>query len=411
MTVGDAAAPPRARRSRGRGAGERSEPLGNERAQLFTARRNEAWALRRRLWEVSSLPRVRACGRVPRAEGGVVLRLTGGASGRAAGFAGLVHCGSPWSCPTCARKIGARRAEEIRAVVEAAGAAGGQAALVTLTLRHHRGHSLADGWDALRYAWSRVTSGKAYQTERERFGIEGWCCAVEVTHGEHGWHPHAHILVIFDGPVSAEMTAQLGVRWFVRWERALARRGFSALYDGGGLDTRLVAMTADSPGALGQYLSKITHEVTGGYVKDGRYGNRSPFAVLRDGLATGLADDLDLWWEFECVAWSRRQLTWSGGLRRRHGLGPEQSDDEIADEDVGTEDVIALPVDTWAAIRDRAEALLTAAEDHGLPGAVAWLDTRGLAWRLATPAPRRAPIHNRGPRTTTTREEPPCPPP
>jgi hypothetical protein len=38
-------------------------------------RRNDAWALRRKLWEISSLARVRACGRVSRTAGGPTLRL------------------------------------------------------------------------------------------------------------------------------------------------------------------------------------------------------------------------------------------------------------------------------------------------------------------------------------------------
>jgi hypothetical protein len=85
-------------------------------------RRNDAWALRRRLWEISSLPRIRACGRVSRTAGAPTLRLSEGR----AGFAGLVSCASPWACPTCARKIGARRAEEIREVVSAVYAEAGR---------------------------------------------------------------------------------------------------------------------------------------------------------------------------------------------------------------------------------------------------------------------------------------------
>jgi hypothetical protein len=37
---------------------------------------------------------------------------------------------------------------------------------------------------------------------------------------------------------------------------------------------------------------------------------------------------------------------------------------------MGGDDVIALPADTWRAIRDRAEQLLTAAEIDGITGAI-----------------------------------------
>lgn len=267
-------------------------------------------------------------------------------------------------------------------------AAGGSAALVTLTLRHHRGHPLAKSWDALRYGWSRVVSGKAYVAERAQFGVQGWCAAVEVTRGEeHGWHPHLHVLVMLDGPLSDDMIGELAGRWHQRFERAVGRRGYASLADRGGLDAR--AVTMDGSGALGTYLSKISHEVTGGSNKDGRFGNRSPFALLRDGLATGLADDLEAWWEFEKASHGRRQLTWSQGIRDLYGVGPEQSDAEIAEEDLGSADLIALPAETWRVVRDVAEELLTAAEKDGLVGAVAWLRSRGLDWHRVTAAPRR----------------------
>lgn len=375
--------------------GPPSGPLGNNAPISSTAgsdaareRRNEAWALRRRLWEISSLPRVRACGRVSRTEGGPVLRVSGEGGDRRAGFAGLAHCGSPWACPCCARRIGAQRAEEIREVVSAVDAEGGMCGLVTLTLRHHAGHALADSWGALRHAWGRVTSGRAYQKERERFGIEGWISCVEVTHSDRsGFHPHLHIVLAFDGPISSEMLTELAGRWFARFERALARRGFSALEFQGGLDARTVS--ADSSGALAVYLSKLALEVAGGTTKTARrQGSRTMWQVLADGLATGLADDLETWEQYERASHGRKQVTFSRGLRQRYRLAEEESDEDIASADLGGEDLIALPAETWHAVRDHAEQLLTAAEVDGLPGAIAWLTARRLDWARATAAPR-----------------------
>ena len=54
-----------------------------------------------------------------------------------------------------------------------------------------------------------------------------------------------------------------------------------------------------------------------------------------------------------------KQVTFSRGLRRRYKLAEEDSDEEIADRDMGGADVIALPVETWRAIHDHAEQLLT----------------------------------------------------
>jgi Replication protein len=234
-------------------------------------------------------------------------------------------------------------------------AEGGGCGLVTLTLRHHAGHALTDSWGALRHAWSRITSGRAWVREQERFGITGWIAAVEVTHSDrNGFHPHLHVVVCFDTPVSDLLLAELGGRWFARFERALVRRGFTALEFQGGLDTRTVS--ADSSGALGVYLSKLALEVSGGTTKTARrQSSRTMWQVLRDGLDTGLADDLDTWAEYQRASHGRKQVTFSRGLRRRYRLADEQTDDEIADRDMGGDDVIALSPASWQAIRDHAE--------------------------------------------------------
>jgi hypothetical protein len=339
------------------------------------------------------LARVRDCGRITHISGaGPTLRLSKTDDGvSVAGYAGLVSCGSVWSCPTCAAKIGNERAGEIKDLVRAVDSAGGGAGLITLTLRHHRGHRLDEAWGALRHAWSRVTSGKTYMAEVTRFGIDGWACAVEVTHGaDHGWHPHAHVLVIFDRPVSDETVETLAGRWWLRWSRALARKGFDAIADRGGLDARQVRLDPEAGAVLGGYLSKIAREVTGGHTKTGRLGNRTPFHILDDALTIGLVDDFDLWSEWEQASRGRRQLTWSRGLRDRYGVRHERSDDEIAaDDDLASDDLVALPAETWREVRPVAEDLLTVAEREGLPGVVRWLDARGLGWMWATRAPRR----------------------
>jgi hypothetical protein len=70
----------------------------------------------------------------------------------------------------------------------------------------------------------------------------------------------------------------------------------------------------------------------------------------------------------------------SRGLRRRYRLAEEETDEEIAGLDFGSEDLIALPAETWSAIRECAEELLTAVEVDRLLGAQVWLTKRGFAW-------------------------------
>jgi hypothetical protein len=256
-------------------------------------------------------------------------------------------------------------------------------------MRHRFGVALARYWDALTAAWGRVTSGKIWQAEQRFYGVVGWLRAVEITHGEAGWHIHVHAVIVMDGPVSAELFAELGAGMFRRWERALARRGYSAVAERGGLDTRMLQLTGRSIDAAADYISKAAFEVASPATKDGRNGNRSPFAILADGLATGLADDLELWWEYETASHDRRQLTWSRDLRNWAGLRGERSDEEIAAADQHGSTLLMLPGETWCQVRNSAHVLLGVAEAGGIAAAQAWLDRRGLSWFLPTSAQER----------------------
>ncbi|MDN5918665.1 MAG: protein rep [Pseudonocardia sp.] len=308
------------------------------------------------------------------------------------------------SCPCCASKVGARRAEEIETVVERVHAEGGSAALITLTARHHSGLKLKDTVDAVTYAWGRVTSGGAYAKEVERYGITGWVCVLETTHSEAaGYHPHRHALVLFDSPMSQEILENLAGEWFERWRRGLLRRGcpeaqangttthrrcsdlcrsaYEPIADKGGLDVRRV----DGPGVLGAYLSKIQHEMAGSAHKRGRGESRTPFQILADFARWGNADDWDLFAEYETAMHRRRTMTWAEGTRERYGV-EVVTDEEIVEEDMGGEDTLALPIETWKAIRNRSEDLLAAAERDGVTGATVYLSERGLSWSWAEPS-------------------------
>src|ERR1700754_1526244 len=69
-----------------------------------------------------------------------------------------------------------------------------------------------------------------------------------------------------------------------------------------------------------------------------------PFAILRDFLGTGNADDYDLWIVWEKTSHIRRQVTWSRALREWAGLHRERSDGEVAAEDKRGEDAFVLPL-------------------------------------------------------------------
>ena len=336
-----------------------------------------------------------------------------------AGFSGVTSCGSVWACPVCAAKIAAERANDLGAVAEWAVGQGHTMGMVTMTVQHHAGQRLAELWDAVTGAWSDVVKGEAWSGEPEashrrrlerwetdrangwkgsrrrarpvrrvgiadRFGVLGWARAVEVLHGPNGWHPHVHVPVIFDGPVSEDWILILGETIFDRFRRALSRRGFDAVRDSGGLDARRAYAAED----LGGYLAKqLAFEATHGHVKTGRNGSklRAPFQVLADLTATGDADDLDVWREWEHASKGRQQLTWSMGIRALVGLAEVQrSDEEIADDELGDDDVLILDRDTWRAVAPVQLDLLAAAAKGGVAGAVVWLDQTGLTYTITS---------------------------
>jgi hypothetical protein len=259
--------------------------------------------------------------------------------------------------------------------------AGGSASLITLTMRHHSGHRLKDLWQALSAAWRGVISGKQWLADQELGGLLGWVRVVEATHGRNGWHLHVHALVCWDRAVSFQLAQEIGHRMWQRWTRVLERKGLTSWKHRGGVDVRMATLSRDN---LAHYFNKLAREVTSSHTKDSR-GGRSPFKILTDGLATGDADDFDLWSEWEQVSYGKRQLTWSLGihdLRKLADLGSDQSDEEIADEDLAGEDVIALPHSTWDALLrgELTTDLLDAAEIAGVDGARAFLTLRDLEW-------------------------------
>ena len=388
--------------------------LGTHRAQLFTGRsdgvspadaargrRDERIRQRRWLWEHSGRERTRDCGRKSRTLGGPAARLSGEGDDARMGMAGLVTCGS-MTCPCCASKVGAHRAREISDTLRQHRddywhpelKMGGGAVLITLTLRHHVGMALLFLLTVLRYAWGRVTSGGAYQREMTGSGIVGWISSLEITWSRvNGFHPHLHVVVLTDTPVSYEHARDLGERWFLRWERALGRKGVTSVMDSGGLDVRVCDLGDLSTGAIGDYLSKVGREVAGSAAKEGRNGSFSTFGLLREVIATYAADAFGAWEELEATVNGKRVrfLTWSKGaqeIRARAGHAETVTDEEIAATDTGGEDLLVIDPADWPRLRSMLEVFFGVGERDGIVAAALWLTRHRIRYTWCTAAPR-----------------------
>ena len=341
--------------------------------------------LRSKSLDVDGFPlpgRVQLCRRaVQDATGGVSVMVTGSGADARGGLSGVQTCGSVWACPVCSEKINAGRQSELDAGITAWLAAGHSVLFLTLTLRHNKGHRLADLWDAISPAWNRTTSGagvawnggKYDQGDKSRFGIKGYVRLVETKHGANGWHPHVHALLFIEKALVPAEIADLRGRLFARWEKALADRGFSVL-EGVGVDLRPV--TAGD--ALADYFTKNTYgltpsgaayEVTGSHSKRLGKGGVTPFQLLERMVNEGDEKDLERWHEWEAASHGRRQLTWSRGMRDLLALGVEETDSELAEKELPGVVAVVLSRDEWVNGRwwERVPELLDAVEAGTLP--------------------------------------------
>ena len=328
---------------------------------------------------------------------------------------GLVTCGKIHLCPVCSAKIRAARSEEIDTVTAAWQAAGHGLAMMTLTLRHYRRMPLGStrqrnrhGLVAIQHdAWIGAfgsRAGKLWRHLQDDHGVVGyvrvWECTVG---GDHGWHPHFHVLLFLDRPWSEDRRAAFEGAARARWVRSVERAGGYRPNDRG------CTVTTPAPGddqQFARYLFKNQDgkarferwapgaEMARGDLKRGRQGSRMPFEVA-EGAVAGLADDVPLWHEYEYAAYGIRAMYWSNGLRAL--LADlvdldDRTDDEIAAEEVGGEGVALIPAETWyrAVLRHRGRslALLRAAESLGYIGVRILIESWGLEWgRDVLPAP------------------------
>jgi hypothetical protein len=267
-------------------------------------------------------------------------------SGRAY-FAGLMSCGSVWTCAVCAERVARQRQKDVLTVLERHMATGGVGAFLTLTVPHDRGSELRALRGIVAKAWRKIQQGAPWLRAKARFGIVGHIRALEVTHGGNGWHPHAHVLVLLARPLEDAELSALHAHIFDRWARTVAAAGLRRPEAHASRLTRIWSH-ADAAG----YLAKIhaVLELTRADGKRGKAGGRSPFDILASAGA-GNAADVALWREWVDGIKGARQLTWSEGLRERYQLGAEVTDEEAAAADVGGETVMILPPPAWRVVR------------------------------------------------------------
>ena len=250
-------------------------------------------------------------------------------------YGGLMVCGRVWQCPVCAAKISERRKKELEQAFELHKADGGKIAMLTLTFSHKKYHKLKDLLDKFGQATQKFMSGKRYQQIRDKMKLIGRVRVFEVTYGDNGFHPHAHIALFYFNDVDL---VEIRKEMYELWENACTKFGLKTSFKNG--------LHLETSETAEEYLSKhgtwsLEQELTKAHIKKAKDGSLSPFDFLRNYLITEEEGLLHLFREYaECFK-GKRQMQWSQGLKKRFII-IDKSDEELAKEKVEEADQLGL---------------------------------------------------------------------
>ena len=295
-------------------------------------------------------------------------------------FSGLVTCGSVWACPVCAAKVQERRREEIAEAIDWAYKRGLQPVMVTLTFPHYAWQTLGDLIRQQADALRRMRAGAPWKRFRVSHGYRGLIRALELTHGDNGWHPHTHELWFVSADVeAAEMCEKILARWRSSCAKAglldLANASQVAAFDAHAVDVKGWCSASD-------YLAKqdesrhwgADREMAKASTKAGRAKGMHPFGLLAE-AAEGNRAAGGKYLEYTEAMKGKAQLFWSRGLKEEVGIS-EFSDEELAEEERDSADLLGrLSLLQWRRVRDAEQRceLLEAAETGGWPAVLVFL--------------------------------------
>ena len=235
-------------------------------------------------------------------------------------YGGLTVCGSTWTCPVCAAKISERRRTELTSAVSTWKDRGGFIAFLTFTVPHTIHSKPFELVDTLLELYRALNSG------RNRMSVAvpnfvGQVKALEVTHGEHGWHPHFHVLLFVDKKPDLQ---EIHKKIWSRWESLVRSSGLGVPSES--------AFKVEDGSKAAQYVSKwgIPEEMTKGHIKNARSERgRTPFALLAD-YNRGDKQAGALFRQFAQTFKGRQQIRWSAGLRNLLEIGLEKTDEQVS---------------------------------------------------------------------------------
>lgn len=125
---------------------------------------------------------------------------------------GVRPCNNSWACPECSAKQMSRYSKRIAAGIDALYKQNLVPFMMTLTIFHSVLQGCETTYNILRKAWELFDKSKTWKRKKKnsntyytssgawsQFYQEFHCNhtvkTLEITYGEHGWHPHIHMLI------------------------------------------------------------------------------------------------------------------------------------------------------------------------------------------------------------------------
>ena len=256
---------------------------------------------------------------------------------QAAHYKQLQVCGSVWMCSVCSARISEVRRQELSAAISAHA---GQIVFITLTVQHTAADALPELLEALQEAARKMRQARRWRELEKRYGFEfkarnevrsriGTVRSLEVTYGDHGFHPHQHILAFLRGGVDVEaFTRELRELWL----SSVAKVGRFASPTWGIQVEHTDAQIADYVAKFGREPKwTAAHEMAKSSSKAARGHGYSMPGLLELYVIAHDVDAGQRWRQFALAFKGRKQLVWSDGLRA--ALLPAD-DQELSDEEI-----------------------------------------------------------------------------
>jgi hypothetical protein len=245
---------------------------------------------------------------------------------------------------------------------------------------------------------------------RQRHAVAGYTRTIEITSGDNGWHSHIHALVWTEDPASEAAAAVMEGELYDRWATVCRRVGLPTPSPEHGVQVDPIIRGQQQTEAQIRYIAKlddgfedppaggpapdvdgartIAQEMVRADIKLAKAKGQTPFQIATAAVA-GDPVARARWGEYCRATKGLRCLTWSQGLRDllEEILGQQLLPED--DEDLPLDEPAAGDANLWVQSTAYTDAIALrlggrADLDHsgyvgGLPGAIAFLDSLGLA--------------------------------